>query len=453
MKKFLLVLSSMVFLLSPADVRAQLSDLNPAGSWQSDAEGAPETAVTTSRTFFVHVGKVPENVTSISYGGALNLKYFAGIAYDYLQENMPGKTVSFSVTMPRSAVSTFSAIPNRLRVTLKSAKDGVWTEYYEGSEWTNVRKEGKYDFKIRITEKPVTAPSGETFYPENTILTAVEYYLMEGAKRTSSLIFSISDFRMEGIDLDPESLEWQMMTDGSASRETFLPSFPEGSTLIYALGNAFNMAYVMPKTSGAATHAFSGELRDIFLILPVYIPGELRRQKGTVELTIKDPSGTIRSVVKNFDSCNIEGRIHLTVPLDAFSVKNSIEELLTGAGTTLRIKTLAPHTKEMMPIILEPLKIRGGELIPFDEKWRSRGAQGLGELTAAGLGQDNYQLTATTRLKGGIDWKDPAYRVEIVRDLDGGPRDLDDMHFEMMISPSPTRRNTGRNLSGPAWAF
>lgn len=464
MKKLLLILFSMIFLLSPARTspissaqdspaaggEAQLTDFIPGGSWRG-GEGAQETSVTTSRTFFVHVGKVPENVSSISYGGALNFKYFAGIAYDYLQENMPGETVSFSVNIPRSAVSTFSPIPNRLRVTLKSSKDGVWAEYYEGSEWTNVRKEGKYGFKIHIPEKPVTAAAGETFYPENTILAAVEYYLMEGPKRTSSLIFSISDFGVEGIALDPDSLEWQFMTDGSASRDLFLPSFPEGSTLIYALGNAFNMAYTLPAPPGAAAHAFSGELRDIFLILPVYIPEELRRQKGTVELTIKDAAGTIRSAVKNFDSCNIEGRVYLTIPLDAFSVKNNIEELLASAGITLKIKTLKPHTKDMMPVILEPLKIRGGELIPFDKKWRVRDAQGLGAykkmdvrqdrilgdggFSVTGMDRDNYQLTATTRLKGGIDWKNPYYKVEIVRDFDGGPLDLDNTHLEVMISP------------------
>lgn len=448
-----------------ADTKAEQAptfiDFTPSGSWQPDVLKIHQTSEKeqvslsdklASRTYFVYISKIPEDATKISYGGALNLKYFSGIAYDYLQENLPGKTVSFSVNIPKSAVSSFNAIPNRLRVSLKSVKDNVWTEYYEGSEWTNIRKEGKYDFNIKIPENPVPAPYGTaTFYPNNTILIAVEYYLMEGAKRASSVSFSISDFSIKGIDLDPRNVEWQLLVNGRSQNDNFLPSFPKNSTLIYSMGYGLEMKYANPAADADTEHAFSGPLVDIFLTLPIRIPEDLRRQKGTVELTIKDSSGTIRSTVKNFDSCNIEGRVFLTIPLDAFSVKKSIEELLQNSTIMLRIKTTTPHTKDMMPIAVEPLGIREGELIPFDKKWQIRDAQGLGGykkidirqdrvvgdggLTVDGFGPESYQITATTRLQGGIDWECPYYKVELIRDLDNAPVDMDNMHLEVIVSP------------------
>lgn len=463
---FMSVLSMIAF---PCTVRAEdvpdlssgpdFAILTPSGSWlpekpngRSAEDTAAELSRTDSRVYFVHVEKTPDTAASISYGGALNLKYFAGIAYDYLQENMPGKTVSFSVNIPRSAVSSSSTIPNRLRVTLKSAKDNVWSEYYPGKEWTNVRKEGKYDFNITIPEKPVPSPSGNgEFYPENTIMIAAEFYIPEGSKLASSLTYSISNFKIEGIPLDPRDLEWQLMAEGSAYKDKFLPSFPEGSTEIFSLGREIKLTYVPSADADTAERAFSGPLNDLFLTLPVYIPDELRRQKGIVELTIKDSSGTVRSSVKNFDSCSIEGRVHLTLPLGAFKEKNGLAGLKTGSRITVKIKSMKPHTKDMMPVVIEPLTIRKGQLIPFDSKWRVKDPQGLGGykkldvrrdgklagggFTVTGLGRDNYQVTATTILKGGIDWKSPYYRVEFVRDLDKSPVDLDNTHLEIMISP------------------
>lgn len=435
-------------------------DFVPAGLWEANKQtstgpGEDKAVVltdrTNSQTYFVYIPKVQESKEELSYGGALNLKYFSGIAYDYLQRNLPGKNVSFSVNIPESAVSRSRYTPNKLRVSLKSAKDNKWVEFYQGDEWTKVKKAGKYDFEIKIPEKNVASPvDGETYSPEDTILVIVEYYLTEGNKNMPSVTFSISDFKIEGIDLNPRAVQWQLLVNGNAMRDSFLTDFPEYSTMLYSIGNSFELNYTKPAGNSEIRHPLTGALKDIFLTMPVYIPEELRRQKGTLDLTIKDAAGTVRSSVKNFDSCNVEGKVYLTVALDAFSVKKDIEELTDNASITLRIKTLAAHTSEMMPIVVEPLRVRKGELIPFDGKWRQRSGGGAAYkdieirpdrlpgdtgFSAAALGPGNYQLNTAVRMQGGIDWKSPYYRVEFTRDFEKAPIDLDNMHLEVLISP------------------
>jgi len=95
------------------------------------------------------------------------------------------------------------------------------------------------------------------------------------------------------------------------------------------------------------------------------------------------------------------------------------------------------------------MKIRVGRLVPFDNKWRIRDIQGLGGykyieirndginngISVTELGNNLYQLDLTARLKGGVDWKNPYYRVELMRPFDKGAVNMENMHLEVSVSP------------------
>ncbi len=414
--------------------------------------GPPRLEVAPSATYFVNSGPLAkEQRQMVSYGGSLNLKYYSGISYDYLQENLPGKTVSVDIEIPRESVVPDNPIPNRIRVVMKSETRGAWAEFYDKSEWINVRQPGKYRVEMNLPEEPVNLYAGQTFYPENSILFSVEYFFMEGARYTPSLSFSFNNFQINGIDLDPSRLKWQLTNDGYTIENVYLPSFAKGSSILHHIGSGLDLVFNGKKAAEALTQPYSGDLKGFFLSLSAFIPKELRHQKGTFALTVRNKSGTVRSSVKNFDSCNLEGRVYLTLALDDFSVREDLSEIMRDSEITLRIKTLNPHTSYMLPIVLEPIKIRQGYLIPFDSRWRVRDVQGLGGyknmdvrpdgkigpggVTVRELGPDVYQLDTTVRLKGGIDWENPHYKVELIKALDSGTTDLDNMHLEVLLSP------------------
>ena len=202
----------------PAPGRAYFGEFILGGSWEAGeksiypppAERKKEDRLSVdeihSRTYFVDPGPLPPTDKRVGYGGALNLKYYSGISYDYLQKNLPGKTVSVDILMPEGSLSSFKPIPNKLRITIKSEKDGEWAEYYGEKEWISVKEAGKYNVRLEIPQNAVPAGAKKTFYPENAVLFAVDYYLMEGSKRQSYVLFSFSGFNIEGIDLDPDDL-------------------------------------------------------------------------------------------------------------------------------------------------------------------------------------------------------------------------------------------------------
>ncbi|MBD3379061.1 MAG: hypothetical protein GF408_01200 [Candidatus Omnitrophica bacterium] len=432
------------------------------GKWMIDKDSVyaftPESGEKTSRTiektasttYFVQSGPVPETTDRTGYGGALNLKFYSGLTYDYLREELPGKTVSVTVNIPEASVGSSPVIPNKLRVSLKSEQDGNWVDLFPGGkEWTSVRSPGIYDFNIDIPSEPAELASGNIFDPSRTVLFSVDYYLMQGRKSNSSAIYSFSDFQIEGIKLDPKDLKWQFTKNGYAVEGVYLPEFSRSSTLISAMGRGLDL--VFSEGSVIRQKPVSGELNDMYMVLAVYIPQELRYQKGTLALTLHHENGKVRSSVKSFNSCNLEGKVFLTLPLEAFSVTSGLSELLESSTLKLRIKTFEPHTPGMMPIALEPLKIKQGHLIPFDTKWRVRDPQGLGaypelevrpdgsvgasNIAVRSLAEGHYQLDAAVKMKGGIDWGNPFYKVELIRDLPGAPVDLDDMRVEVLISP------------------
>ena len=421
--------------LSVESLRTQsyVEDISFCGNWKDAGQSIaglrlePSRSTITQDAYLIHLDKVDKK----GYGGALNLKYFTGLSYDFLRRNLPGKKVSVDLFIPRESVSPNPEVPNRLRVTVKSEKNGSWTEYYNGGEWRRVTKEGIYHFEINIPDKPVKMETGKTFYPDHTALVCIEYFLLEGSTYHPYITLYFTNFQIDGIDLDPASLKWQMMKNGYAIKDEFLPAIPAGSTIINAIGSEENLLCPVPDTQ-------TGN-ENLFMDTSVFIPKALRSENGALALTVQDKKSS-HTVVKKFDSCNAEGKISLAMPLED-GVKNKT--------INIQMKTLKTHDKSMEPIVLEPLKIRMGRLIPFDDKWKVRDIQGLGGykyieirrdgacngMAVAALGNNLYQLDATVRLQGGIDWNNPYYRAELMRPFDKDGANMENMHLEVMVSP------------------
>ncbi|KJJ85198.1 membrane or secreted protein [Candidatus Omnitrophus magneticus] len=404
-----------------------------------------------SRTYFIQSGLLPKKYTKMSYGAALNMKFFSGLSYDYLQKNLPGKTVSMDVFIPEESISSYAVVPNRLQVVIKSEKKNEWADYYGETEWIRAKTPGLYHVRIKIPEEPVMTKSGKLFYPDHAILVCIDYYLMEGAKRHSSITYSFSNFNIEGIKLDPKELKWQLTVDGYSVENMYLPYFGEDNTFISSIGTGVDVRFNQAPVEAQLSKPFSGKLENLFLALSVYIPVDLRQQKGTLALTIRDNKGAVRSSVENFHSADLAGRVHLTLPLDAFTVEKDINEIVKNTEITLRIKTLKPHESGMMPIVLSKLEISQGWLVPFDTKWQVRDIQGLGGYPKLEIREDGLlspgsgisvrkldggnELRMTVKLKGGINWNEPYYRVEIIRPLENAPVNLNNMHLEALVSP------------------
>lgn len=405
---------------------------------------APSPILTlSSYAYLIHIDKIDKK----GYGGALNLKYYSGLPYDYLRKKLPGKTMYVDVYIPKESVSPNAEVPNRLRVTIKSEKDGKWADYYDGSEWRRVTKEGFYHFEIKIPEKALKMETGKTFYPDYATLVCVEYFLLEGSAYHPYLNFYFTNFRIDGIAINPDDLKWQMMKNGYAVKDEFLPSVTAGSSIMGDIGNGSALRSDGIKNNGSwpAAHITNDNL---YISAPVFIPKELRGPEGAAALIIKDAK-TERSVVKTFDSCNAEGKVTLTLPFKGFSEEKNLEEAVKNKKIDIRISTRKAHHAGMEPIVVEPVGIKVGRLIAFDNKWKVRDVQGLGGYPYIEIRNDNatngiavkeladnlYQLEANIRLKGGIDWKNPYYRVELMRPFDGSGADMENMRLEVTVSP------------------
>ncbi|MBD3296993.1 MAG: hypothetical protein GF392_06445, partial [Candidatus Omnitrophica bacterium] len=457
MKKYTGAIILAFTLFCASHLNAGAEGIKVPGSWDiSDSRNLKalkdfksSTVTIPTYMYLVNSGPLPANPQKPSYGGALNLKYYSGISYSYLQDHFPGKTVSLKVIIPEELVGIGGGA-NRLRVTLKSEKDGQWADYYTKESWVMVKDPGTYEVKIRIPEAPVKTPSGTIFYPRNTILAVVEYDIFDMTKDYKSVVFEFYDFSIGDIALDPTYLKWQFVDNGYTVGGSYLESFSPGSTAIYSLGSGGTIDFER-KAEAHRELDILDTREQAFLTVKAFIPSRLRAQKGRLALTARGPSGKTRSAVKSFDSCNLEGDVYLTVPLDSFLKDYPINKLLEKLSLDLRVRTSNPHVPGMTPFIISPVKIQSGYLIPFDNKWRVRDIQGLGaypgmdvredlspgksNFTVASLGKDQYQLDLATKLKGGIDWQNPYYRVELVRPLKNAPVDMDNMHLEVLMSP------------------
>jgi len=84
--------------------QSYFGDFALQGSWKIDEKsvypiakpgGGDKLSINkiTSRTYFIDSGSIPKTKKRIGYGGAINFKYYSGFSYDYLQKNLPGKTI------------------------------------------------------------------------------------------------------------------------------------------------------------------------------------------------------------------------------------------------------------------------------------------------------------------------------------------------------------------------
>jgi len=425
---------------------------NAASTLPADAENTQfSIQKLDKRTYFVDLKTPTETDQKISCGAILNFKYFSGLSYDYLQKELPGKKVSINISFPKKAISANKIVPNMLRATIKAQTRDKWYEYYE-TEWVKIKDAGNYPVSITIPPKSIGLENGQIYKPEDTTAFVMEYYLTEGTQHTPYLFFSFSGFNVPGIDFDENDLKWQMIKNGHTITDRFLPSFEKNSLLINAMGTALDMDYAISTDTSGITYPMSGDLTKFYISLPVFIPEELRRQKGILSLTIRNKKGLTRSSVKNFDTCTLEGIVFLTLPLDIFTVQKDLNEICSEMSVNLRIKTAAPHTDQMFPMVVLPLRLYQGQLIPFDDKWHVRDIQNLGGykelyvgihgavagdgVTVEQLSADLYHLNANFPIQGGIDWKNNAfYRVELMRDFGAEPVNMENMHLEVLITP------------------
>lgn len=397
-----------------------------------------------SAAYLVH----SDTIDKKGYGGALNLKYFTGLSYDHIRNMLPGKTVSLDVFIPKESVSPNLKVPNRLRVTIKSERNGIWAEYYTDTAWRRVYKEGTYHFDIKLPDKPAKMESGKTFYPDHAALICVEYYLLEGSEHHSYITFYFNNFKIDGIDFDPNLLSWQLMKNGYVVKDAFLPSITAGSSIIRTMGNSSLFQYGEFGNLAGDYGSKNYTNDNLFVTMPVFIPKNLRTEEGALAFTIKDKKSG-QSVVRKFDSCNAEGKIMVTLPLKGLAQEKNIENIVNNKKISLALKTIKPHGPEMEPFIIEPMQIKMGHLIPFDDKWKARDVQGLGAYKYIEIRRDNvsngisvkelkdnlFQLDSIIRLKGGIDWNNPYYRVELMRLFDKAAVNMENLRLEVSVSP------------------
>lgn len=426
------------------------SDFSVNGFWQAAERGAASVDHNSSPTYFVHARLAGEENQGLSCGGALNLKYYCGLSYEHLRKKLPGSTISVDVYIPDEFASGRDDRPGKLRVGIKSVTEGNWAEYYGGTEYTRVTNGGCYRFNIKIPEHAVNTRNRHIFNPEDAVLVCIEYFPQEAAKNFPAVSFSFTNFTIEGLDLNYDEMKWQLMKNGYTIKDEYLPYFASGSTIVNSASSGVDLTYEPFGKNGTAPHKYSGALQGAFLSLSVFVPKDLCAQKGLLTLLLEKDGRAVASSRNDFHACNLDGMVFLTMPLDGIEVKDRVEEIFEGLKLILRVRTDLAHTASMMPIVIEPVMIRAGRLIPFDNKWRFRncarpnvekeieigGAPGKDGVSADALGEDLHQMNAVVKLGGGIDWENPYYRVEFIRYFSEGPVNLDNTHIDVSIDPA-----------------
>ncbi|MCX5679805.1 MAG: hypothetical protein NTZ95_04020 [Candidatus Omnitrophica bacterium] len=388
-----------------------------------------------SATYFVAPATRPGEDISNSYGAALDLKYFSGLSYQYIKKILPGKKIHITVYIPEEALSSDDARLGIIRFYASSNKNGDWVSYYGDIERHHITRDGNYEFVLAIPEGPVTVMNNKTFYPDEMVLLTVEYLEPQAKQNKLYVPFSFSGFRIEGFELNDSALRWCLVKDGYVQDGVFLACAPAGSTLVYAMGNEMEIACALKGI----------EAQDTFTTVTALLPKELCNSKGNVKLSITK-NGSTKTSSRDFSTCDPNGRIFISVPLDV----PKDPALPSNPTLKIDIESDLGHDMDMPPIALERAMLGIGKIVPFDNKWRIRDVQGLGgyerigvrkdgtvlpgELTFNDEGDNVYQITATIPLKGGVDWTNPHYRVEIMRDF-GEPKDMEDQRIEVTIDP------------------
>jgi len=422
------------FLFSSFFTEGYKKDIILDGAWINTAE-RPAHDTSDNKTgkkltriyqniYFIHSSGIDTGKRRSSRGGVLNLQYFSGISYEYLRKQLPGKTINLEVYIPAVSISPNAVIPNRLRASLKAETDGKWVEYYGQKEWITVKNPGVYNIEINVPEKPVKLSAG-LFNPSDIKLFCVDYWLMEGSKHNDNVSLCISNFEIEDIDIKPDKIQWQSSCDGYADKHDFLPCFSPESTFITGMGKEMNLTFKLSREN--ALHCEKTGI--YFLDFACHIPKELKNSDMNITISTRDDNNTLRSYSRDLGSCTTEGKLFIPVPL----YPNLSNEL------RLNITSSIEHTSSMMPIILDPIKRKQGQLVSFSEDWKIRDVQEQGGYSdwrfPANLKGLPYQMTSTFRLRGGIDWHNPHYKVELVKALNRAPVNMQDMKMELIISP------------------
>jgi hypothetical protein len=404
-------------------------------------------------THMIFSGPISDTGSRVSFGGIIDFRYDLGLSYDYFQKNIPGKRISVKVFIPESTVSPFIYVPNRLRVTLKSEKNGIWSEYFEDTELVKVKNTGFYDFTFTVPSKTVTNAYGQSFDPRHIALLSVDLILMEGSKRHSAMYYFFSDVEVEGMDLDYGKVKWRMSVNGHISENMRLNTFPRNSISVNHIGKNVEVSFlqekglVVPKT-------FVGDRDELFLLVTCFIPEELKDHGGSIALKVTSKNnGLQKRYEKDMMSRDTNGKIAISLPLAHFRSggNGALAKLVSGLGIEIQVDRGSADPNGSMPIVIEPPKLKRGELIPFDQEWKVRDVQGVGGypfitkdplmriqpgsgITVKKFDHELYHLDLTVRLTGGIDWENPFYRVELLREFLEA-KDLNDHEMEMVIVP------------------
>jgi hypothetical protein len=403
-------------------------------------------------SYLLHAGPIPDDSRRISYGAILDLRYHAGLSYDFLRKNLPGRSVSLTVSVPISSVSPYSIIPNRLKISVKSVSGGVWAEYYGSNEWTNVKTSGNYTLSVKIPEEPFLDNYGQVFNPEDIALISIDYFIPEGARRHSYIQLSLSDLKIDGIAIDPEALMFQKTKNGECLQGLFLDTSSKESVFLYGIGNKIFLEFSGLEPGPLLPFSLAAR-KDLYISIAGRVPEQIREKPGNISLDFVSQDSTVKSFSKDLISSDPQGNFSISLPITALTddLSKPIDEIFSDNRIFLRIETEKAHSPEMPPVIIDPVKLKQGELIPFDTKWKSRDIQDRGAypfihidplnritpetgITATKLAGDLFQMRLKVRLTGGIDWDNPFYRVEILREFDNMV-DLTDHELEMRITP------------------
>lgn len=386
-------------------------------------------------SFLLHANQAKGQYPKKAFGAALNLKYHAGLNYEILRKQLPGKTIRLNLFIPGYSVQANTEVRNRIRISVKSEKDKKWGTYAGESEWRYVTRGGNHTFLLKI---PETAVNG--FDPENMVLVTVEYFLMEGVSQNKCPSFLITDCAISGTPFENRKAEWQFMKDGYVDKGIYAVRVPAMSAMIESIGNSIRLEY------DSMGWEILGADNDSYVSMSLRVPEELRNDKGRVRLVIGEPGYVVERDLRSHD---FDGNIYIAVPMA------SIAKQAKSGGVLkfdLSVYTKRKHMPMMMPFLIEPPAVRKGRMIPFDSRWTVRDIQGMGGyrvldirkdgkvsrksgISVKELGDDLYHIEAMIKIKGGIDWNSPYYRVELIRPVDKMGRDLLNNRIEMLISP------------------
>lgn len=385
-------------------------------------------------SFLVDARRAEKNMPKKGFGASLNLRYHSGLKYSELKKLLPGKEITVGVLIPQASLSRDSEVLNRIRLTVKSDTDGKWGSYSGGQEWHYITKPGENYFTIKIPQEI----QGD-FVPENTILIVLEYFIMSGTNNVTSPSFIITGCKIGGIPLDPSITEWQFVNEGYSDSNTYAVFMPVGSSIVDFTGDSIGLKYHFGPISSQSAEGHPDN--PVYAGLSIRVPDELKNSSGTIAINAGGSSQILYSY--KLSSHDTESNIIVAIPL-----KNA----RNGGWLSLSIRLDKKDKAIATPFFIKPVDIKEGRLLPFDNRWTVRDIQGLGGystlyvnkngsvsdkngITVKSLGKNVYRLETRLKIKGGIDWDSPYYRVELLRPLAEDENRLLNNRVSVTVSP------------------